>query len=621
MAKILGISAFYHDSAAALIDDGNIIAAAQEERFTRKKHTADFPVNAIKYCLKEAGLSLKNLDAVIFYEKPFLKFERLLETYYAFSPKGIASFLKSMPIWIHEKLFLKNKIYKGLKEIHSFKKTDFKLLFSEHHLSHAASAFYPSSFENAAILTIDGAGEWSTASIGIGNENKIQIIKEIHFPHSLGLLYSAFTYFLGFSVNSGEYKVMGLAPYGNIDSADLARYVKIIKTKIISINEDGSVWLNQEFFNYATGLRMIHEKKWKALFGFQKRKPDDALLQCHCDLALAIQKVTEDIVVKLANEAKKITGSENLCMAGGVTLNCVANEKIQKENIFKNIFVQPAAGDAGGALGAALAAYHLYFEKERTTNEFPDKMKGAFLGPEYSDEEVEFISKRTGATFRKFNLFDDVCNSVATLLAEGNVVGWFQGRMEFGPRALGNRSILGDARNPEIQKKLNLKIKYREGFRPFAPAVLEEDVSLYFETEIASPYMLFTAPVKKERRKILPENYNRLSINERLYITRSDIPAVTHLDFSARLQTVNKNTHPKFWELLNSFKKITGYGIVVNTSFNVRGEPIVCTPEDAYRCFMSTEMDYLVINNFVFCKTEQPDWQNKEKWSVHFKPD
>ncbi|MDX2359577.1 MAG: carbamoyltransferase [Crocinitomicaceae bacterium] len=621
MAKILGVSAFYHDSAAAITVDGEIKAAAQEERFTRLKHTPDFPVNAIKYCLEETGLSIDELDAIVFYDKPLLKFERLLETYYAFAPKGLLSFLKAIPVWLNEKLFLKKKIFDGLKEVENYNRDKVKLLFPEHHLSHAASAFFASPYKEAAILTIDGVGEWSTASISLGQENSISIKKELTFPHSVGLLYSAFTYFLGFTVNSGEYKLMGLAPYGNPKSEDITKYVDLIKKELVEIKDDGSIWLNQSYFNYSTGLRMIKEKKWAELFSFPTRKPEADIEQHHCNIAMAIQLVTEEIVIKMALEAKKITNSENLCLAGGVALNCVANGKLLRENIFKNIYIQPAAGDAGGALGAALAVNYMYFKEARTANGTSDSMLGTYLGPEYSDKEITLMNRKVKAVSENYTDFNDLTKFVADKIAHGNVVGWFQGRMEFGPRSLGNRSILGDARNPEMQKKINLKIKYREGFRPFAPSVLAEKSKEFFDLDVASPYMLLVAPVNLERRATVPDNYYDLPLLERLYHKRSDVQSITHLDFSARIQTVHKETNRRYWELINEFDAQTGHGLVVNTSFNVRGEPIVCTPHDAYRCFMSTEMDYLVINNFVYCKTEQPDWQNKENWIVKFKMD
>jgi carbamoyltransferase len=620
MPKILGISAFYHDSAAAILDDGNIIAAAQEERFTRKKHTPDFPVNAIKFCLEQSELSIDELDAIVFYDKPLLKFERLLETYYAFAPKGLFSFLTAIPVWAKEKLFLKKMIYDELKKVGEYDKKKVKLLFPEHHLSHAASAFFSSPFEDAAVLTIDGVGEWTTASIAHGKGNDIKFLKELKFPHSVGLLYSAFTYYLGFTVNSGEYKLMGLAPYGNPDAEQTKHYVKLIKEHLVDIKEDGSIHLNQNYFNYTTGLRMVHDKKFNALFGMKKRDAEGELEQQHCNLAFAIQEVTEEIVIKMAAEAKRLTGSNYLCMAGGVALNCVANGKLLRTKLFDDIFIQPAAGDAGGALGAAQAAHYMYFGAERKINGKTDNMLGSYLGPEYSDKEIELMARKHKAPFQKMT-FAELAEKTAALLAEGNVVGWFQGRMEFGPRALGNRSILGDARNSEMQKKLNLKIKYREGFRPFAPSVLAEDCNEYFELEGISPYMLMIAPVNKERRKELPANYNDLPLWERLYYLRSDIPSVTHLDFSARIQTVHKETNARYWELINAFKQKTGYGLVVNTSFNVRGEPVVCTPEDAYRCFMRTEMDHLVIGDYLFTKTEQPQWTEKDKWKEEFKLD
>lgn len=621
MKKILGISAFYHDSAAAITINGKIISAAQEERFTRIKHTPDFPTNAVKFCLEEAGLEIDDLDAIVFYDKPLLKFERLLQTYYAFAPKGLLSFLKAIPVWLNEKMFLKKLIFDGLKDVGPYDKKKVKLLFPEHHLSHAASAFFPSPYEKAAILTIDGVGEWCTASIGMGDNKQISLLKEMEFPHSVGLLYSAFTYYLGFTVNSGEYKLMGLAPYGNPESEETDRFISIIKKELVDIKSDGSIWLNQHYFNYATGLRMVHDDKWEKLFGFKRRDDEDELEQKHCNLALAIQIVTEEIVIKMAKEAKRITGADYLCMAGGVALNCVANGKLLKENIFKEIYIQPAAGDAGGALGAALAVSHMYFDEEREFNNKTDLMQGSYLGPAYSDKEIMLMNKKVKANFTHYQSFSDLSTFIASKLAEGNVVGWFQGKMEFGPRALGNRSILGDARNPEMQKKLNLKIKYREGFRPFAPSVLAERVSDYFDLETTSPYMLMVAPVRENRRKTLPENYHSLPLWERLYFERSDVQSITHLDFSARIQTVHKDTNQRYWELIHAFEKQTNYGLVVNTSFNVRGEPIVCTPFDAFRCFMSTEMDFLVINDFVYTKTEQIDFENREKWLVKFKKD
>lgn len=621
MSIILGISAFYHDSAAAIIIDGEIIAAAQEERFTRIKHTSVFPAKSIAWCLDFAGLTIDSLDAIVFYDKPLLKFERLLETYYAFAPKGLISFMKAIPVWIDEKLFLKRNILNGLSEIEDFNKKKVKLLFSSHHLSHAASAFYPSPFREAAILTIDGVGEWTTASICHGTNNEIAVVKEMHFPHSVGLLYSSFTYFLGFTVNSGEYKLMGLAPYGNAHDEECNHFISQIKSNLVDVKSDGSIWLNQHYFRYATGLKMIDEKKWMHLFGFPRRKSDDALTQQHCNLAIAIQIVTEDIVLKMAQEAKRLTGCHNLCLAGGVALNCVANGKLSQKEIFKNIFIQPAAGDAGGALGAAMAADYLYFKNTRITDNVTDSMKGAFLGPEYSDMEVDLMCRKMKAVYVQESDFESLCQKTASFMASGNIIGWFQGRMEFGPRALGNRSILADARNPDMQKKLNLKIKNREGFRPFAPAVMAEDTGDYFTPANPSPYMLLIAFIKHHRRKSLPPEYSGGTIREKLYYQRSDIQSITHIDYSARLQTVHKETNKRFWQLINAFKTLTGTSLVVNTSFNVRGEPMVCSPLDAYRCFMNTDMDILVINNFIFKKTDQPDWQDKNKWKVNFNPD
>jgi len=616
--NILGLSAFYHDSAAAITVDGNIIAAVQEERFTRKKQDPSFPSNSVKYCLEYSGLSLNELDAVVFYDKPLLKFERLLETYYGFAPKGISSFIKAIPVWLNEKMFLKRLIRNELRAIdENFNAQNLKLLFPEHHLSHAASTYYPSPFNEAAIITIDGVGEWATASFCYGKDNQIKILKELHFPHSLGLLYSAFTYFLGFKVNSGEYKLMGLAPYGDIKSEKVQEYVDKIKSVLVDIGEDGSIWLNQRYFKYAYGLRMVNDKKWEDLFGFPKRDSESELLQHHCNLGLAIQMITEEVVIQMAKEIKKLTGSSNLCLAGGVALNCVANGKLINKNIFENVFIQPAAGDAGGALGAALTAEHLYFEQERKLIT-PDAMQGAFLGPEYSNKEIELTAKKYKAKYAYFKDFKELADQTAQYIDEGNAIGWFQGKMEFGPRALGNRSIVGDARNKEMQKKLNLKIKYRESFRPFAPSVLAEDCNEYFDHDGDSPYMLIVQPVQEKRREPVPENYHSLALKDKLYINRSDIPAITHIDYSARIQTVHKNTNERYWQLINAFKERTGYGLIVNTSFNVRGEPIVCTPEDAYRCLMRTEMDYLVIGNYLFSKDEQPEWTETDNWQEEF---
>jgi carbamoyltransferase len=608
--KILGISAFYHDSAAAILFDGNIMAAAQEERFTREKHTASFPINAIRFCLEYSYCTIDELDAVIFYDKPLLKFERLIETYYEFAPKGYYSFLRAIPIWSKEKLFLRKIIREHLSQIENFKRKPL-LLFSEHHLSHAASAFYSSPFIDAAILTIDGVGEWTTASIGLGKGNRIKILKEMRYPHSVGLLYSAFTYYLGFKVNSGEYKLMGLAPYGNPEAQETKRFVELIKSYLVEIKEDGSIWLNQNFFNYSTGFKMIKDKKWEILFDVPIRKPDCEIKESHCNLAFAIQKVTEEIIIKMAKEAERITDSDNLCFAGGVALNCVANSRLKEENIFKGIYIQPAAGDAGGALGAAQVCNYLYFKESRSIDSGGDKMLGTYLGPDFSHKEVVNILKKIKANYKQIEDFSELCFESASLIAKGNIIGWFQGRMEFGPRALGNRSILADARNSEIQKKINLRIKYREDFRPFAPAVLYEDSKNFFDYKGASPYMLFNTLLIEKRRNKVPENYYSLPFYEKLYFQRSDIPAVTHIDFSARIQTVQKEINPKFWQLINTFKELTGFGVVLNTSFNVRGEPLVCTPQDAYNCFMNTELDYLVINNLLLKKTDQPYTGNK----------
>ncbi len=618
--NILGISAYYHDSAAALIVDGKIIAAAQEERFTRIKQDASFPIHAIRFCLQQEAINISEINCIVFYDKPLLKFERLLETYYGFAPKGIASFVTAIPVWIKEKVFLKKILNDELSKITGFEKGKIKLLFPEHHLSHAASAFYVSPFMDAAILTIDGVGEWATASISHGNNTSITIKKEMHFPHSLGLLYSAFTYYLGFKVNSGEYKLMGLAPYGIPESSQVKEYIDTIKSKLVTINQDGSIWLNQKYFNYSTGLRMVKDSQWERLFGFKRRETESNIEQHHSNLALAIQSVTEEILLLMAAEAKHLTGSNNLCLAGGVALNCVANGKLLKSKLFDNIFIQPAAGDAGGAIGAALAAYHIYYKKERILSG-NDGMSGAFLGPEYSKSEIEHTAKSFKANYSYYNEFDLLSAEVAQLITEGNVVGWFQGRMEFGPRALGNRSILGDARNTEMQRKLNLKIKYREGFRPFAPSVLAEDNKEYFQLDADSPYMLLVANVQPNYLNPLPDNYFELPLMERLYVNRSQIPSITHIDLSARIQTVHRETNYPYWKLINDFKKLTGFGVIVNTSFNVRGEPIVCNPTDAYRCFMRTEMDYLVIGNFLFKKEDQPNWTSNDNWKEEFKLD
>lgn len=607
--NILGISAFYHDSAACLIQDGKIVAAAQEERFTRNKHDASFPENAVKYCLEHSGLSIDEMDAIAFYDKPFLKFERLLETYLSFAPKGVRSFVTAIPVWLKEKMFLKKLIYDSLKEIEEYDKEDVTLLFPEHHLSHAASAFYPSKFEEAAILTIDGVGEWATASICHGKGNEIKILRELKFPHSLGLLYSAFTYYLGFKVNSGEYKLMGLAPYGNPESDLLQDYITKIKSELVDIREDGSIWLNQKYFDYATGLRMVKDKKWEELFGFPRREDEAELEQHEADLALAIQMVTEEIVIKMAKEAKKLTGANAICLAGGVALNCVANGKLQTEGIFDDVYIQPAAGDAGGAVGAALAAQYIYFEDQRIP-EIPDSMQGAYLGPEFHKIDIERSLRKFKPVFNEI-IGSELYEKIAEILDNGNVVGWFSGRMEFGPRALGGRSIIADPMRVDMQKKLNLKIKYRESFRPFAPSVLAEHAADYFELDFDSPYMLLVQSIKEELKKQLPKDYHQLPLREKLAVERSDYPAITHIDFSARIQTVHKETNPEYWNLIEAFRQRTGCAMVVNTSFNVRGEPIVCTPENAYRCFMNTEMDYLVVGEYVFAKEDQPEWTEK----------
>ena len=617
--KILGISAFYHDSAACIIENGEILAAAQEERFTRKKHDARFPLNAVRFCLEYAGTSIEELSAIAFYDKPLIKFERLLETYYTLSPKGIGQFVRAMPVWLNEKILLKKIIKKELEKIERIKKMP-KLLFAEHHVSHAASAFYPSPFKKACIVTIDGVGEWATASICVGRESEIINLKEMHFPHSVGLLYSAFTYYLGFKVNSGEYKLMGLSPFGNPYSPVTREYIDSIKKVLVRIYDDGSIHLNQDFFDYATGLKMVNEKKWNDLFKIERRLPETEILQNHCDLAYSIQHVTEEIVFKIAKHAKDVTGEKNLCLAGGVALNCVANGKLLRSGLFDNIWVQPAAGDAGGALGCALAVYYMYFNKPRSIF-LPDAMKGSYLGPEYSCLDIERTARKHKAKFKKYESLEQLCRDTASLIAEGKVVGWFQGRMEWGPRALGNRSILADARRPDMQKRLNMKIKYREGFRPFAPSVLFEDADKYFKNILPSPYMLFIFYLLETRRRQIPENYNTLSWKEKLYTVKSDLPAITHVDFSARVQTVHRETNPRFHMLLFSFKEITGYSVIINTSFNVRGEPIVCSPEDAYKCFMRTDMDFLVMDKYLFSKEDQRNWKEKNTWQKEFPPD
>ncbi|HHS13544.1 MAG TPA: hypothetical protein ENN03_07215 [bacterium] len=612
--RILGISAFYHDSAAALLIDGKIIAAAQQERFSRKKHDSSFPLDAARYVLNEAGLNLEDLDAVAFYDKPYVKFERLLETYHAFAPLGLRSFLSAIPVWIKEKLFMKKMLRESLALLGDGKPP---IYFPEHHLSHAASAFYPSPFSEAAILTVDGVGEWATATIGHGRGNTICIHRELDFPHSLGLLYSAFTFYCGFRVNSGEYKLMGLAPYGNAQSEQTREFVRKIRDHLVDIREDGSLLLNMDYFQYATGLTMCHNRRWEALFGIPPRNPESAPTEPYMNLAYAIQEITEEIILKLADTARKLTGSDYLVLAGGTALNCVANGHLLRSGLFRDIWIQPAAGDAGGALGASLAVWHILMGEKRTPSG-GDAMQGACLGPEFSPKQIQNTLQRFEAPYERWESFDELTRKVAGLLDKGHVVGWFQGRMEYGPRALGNRSILGDARNPEMQKKLNLKIKYRESFRPFAPSVLEECIGDFFDMDRPSPYMLLVAPVKEARRRPFPEGYETMDLLSRLYHVRSDVPAITHIDFSARIQSVRRETNPRYWRLIQAFREETGYGVIVNTSFNVRGEPIVCSPEDAYRCFMRTEMDYLVLGDFLLSKADQKPWEETKDWRETF---
>jgi len=610
--RILGISAFYHDSAAALVRDGEIVAAAQEERFSRKKHDARFPSHAVDYCLAQEGVHLDQIDYVVFYDKPFLKFERLLQTYIAFAPRGLRSFQMAVPLWLREKLFQKSLLRDELKKCAGDRfDWDRRLLFTEHHLSHAASAFFPSPFEEAAVLTMDGVGEWATTSLARGKGNHLEITKEIHFPHSLGLLYSAFTYYTGFKVNSGEYKLMGLAPYGE------PKYARLIFDSLLDVKPDGSFRLNLDYFDYCTGLRMTN-RRFDDLFGGSARKPDELLTQRHMDLAASVQVTLEEVILRMTRSLADETGAENLCLAGGVALNCVANGKVLRDRRFKNIWVQPAAGDAGGALGAALAAYYLYNGQQRTLS-CCDDMKGSYLGPSFSQPELE---KRLTDAGAKFTVLDDAAILTASVdaLVEEKAVGWFQGRMEFGPRALGARSILGDPRSPRMQSMLNLKVKYRESFRPFAPSVLREDVNEWFELDADSPYMLLVADVVEGRRKLMTKEQQRLFGIEKLNVARSDIPAVTHVDYSARVQTVHKETNPRYHALLTAFKERTGCPVLVNTSFNVRGEPIVCTPEDAFGCFMGTEMEVLVAGNCLLRKEEQPP-ELRRNYEKSFSPD
>ena len=611
--NILGVSAYYHDSAAALLVDGNIFAAAQEERFSRKKHDARFPSNAIKYCLAEANLQLSEIDHIVFYDKPLVKFERLLETYLSYAPRGISSFISAMPIWLKEKLFLKSILKKEFSALGEMKTNQLpQLLFNEHHLSHAASAFYPSPFEKAAVLCLDGVGEWATSSVWLGEQNKITPQWEINFPHSLGLLYSAFTYYTGFKVNSGEYKLMGLAPYGE------PKYVDVIMDNLLELKDDGTFRLNMSYFNFAVGLTMTN-KKFDALFGAPARKAESNFGQREMDIARSIQVVTEEIVLKLSRTIHKELDVDYLCLAGGVALNCVSNGRLLREGPFKDIWIQPAAGDAGGALGAALSVWHDYLDQPRQVNE-KDSMRGSYLGPQYSTDEIKDYLDSIGAKYLQLK-DKELLPRLAEILDQGNVIGWFAGRMEFGPRALGGRSIIGDPRNTKMQSVMNLKIKYRESFRPFAPAVKEDKVSEYFEIDRASPYMLLVAPVKENLRIAMTEEEQNLFGIEKLNIPRSKLPAVTHVDYSARIQTVHEQTNPYFYRLLDAFEKRTGCPVLVNTSFNVRGEPIVSSPEDAYRCFMRTEMDYLVMENILLAKMDQADWQESDNWQEEFELD
>ena len=611
MRSILGISAFYHDSAACILVNGKIVAAAQEERFTRKKHDPNYPHNAIEFVLKFANLKLSEIDQIVFFEKPFLKFERLLETYVAFAPKGFVSFAKAMPLWIKEKLFQKNLLFNKLKEHDQNYKSDKNIFFSDHHLSHAASAFFPSPFDEAVILTADGVGEWATTTVAVGKNENLEIKKEIHFPHSLGLLYSAFTYYTGFKVNSGEYKLMGLAPYGTPIYEDKVK-------QLLDLKDDGTFRLDQKYFNYATGLTMTNEK-FNNLFGQKPRNPqNDKITQFHMDIAASIQKVTEEIMINLAKSIRKEYGISNLCLAGGVALNCVANGKILKEKIFENIWIQPAAGDAGGSLGAALALWHIDQGNKRIVD-LNDDMKGSYLGTEYNQEEIERELKAAGANFETLN-YEELIDKTTEFLSNEKAIGWFQGRMEFGPRALGGRSILGDPRSEKMQKNLNLKVKYRESFRPFAPSVLREDLPEWFEMNVDSPYMLLVANINPNKKIEMNDEQKNLFGIDKLNVKRSDIPAVTHVDYSARIQTVTKNTNSRYYDLISKFKEKTGCPIIINTSFNVRGEPIVNTPKDAFNCFMGTELDYLVIGDCILDKSKQ-DPNLKKDYTKEFELD
>lgn len=613
MTFILGISAYYHDSAAALVRNGDIVAAAQEERFSRKKHDARFPQNAIDYCLSEAEIGMQDVDQVVFYDKPLVKFERLLETYLTYAPRGIRSFIAAMPVWLKEKLYLKTTLKRELAGLAGCKVSALPaLLFSEHHQSHAASAFYPSPFERAAVMCLDGVGEWATTSVWLGEGNRLTPQWELDFPHSLGMLYSAFTYFTGFRVNSGEYKLMGLAPYGE------PKYVDLILDNLIDLKDDGTFRLNMEYFNYCTGLTMTNAR-FDKLFGRAPRKAESKVSRQEMDIASSIQVVTEEVVLRLARTVHKELGADYLCLAGGVALNCVANGRILREGPFRDIWIQPAAGDAGGALGAALVGWHEYHDKDRQVNGH-DHMAGSYLGPRFSDAEIRTQLDGFGAKYQRLD-DSELMPKLAAILEQENVVGWCQGRMEFGPRALGGRSIIGDPRSEKMQSVMNLKIKYRESFRPFAPSVLAEDVSEYFQLDRPSPYMLIVAPVNEKLRIPMTEAQQNLFGIEKLNVKRSEIPAVTHVDYSARVQTIHKETNPRYHELLSKFKERTGCAVLVNTSFNVRGEPIVCTPGDAYRCFMRTEMDYLVVDNFLLAKTDQPAWERDDSWKDEFELD
>ncbi len=604
--NILGISCFYHDSAACLLRDGQIFGAVQEERFTRKKHDSNFPVTSINWCLKEAGLRVQDLDHIVFYEKPFIKFERILETYFSYAPSGVRQFLQAMPLWLKQKLWIPELIRRELKY-------DGEILFTGHHESHAASAFYPSPFREAAFLTMDGVGEWETASFGIGRENDIEILYTLKFPHSLGLLYSAFTYYAGFKVNSGEYKLMGLAPYGE------PKYAGLILSELLDLKEDGSFKLNMRYFGYCNGLRMTNWK-FEKLFGGPARKPETKITQKDMDIAASIQKVTEEIMLRMSKHVHRVTGRDKLCLAGGVALNCVGNGRILREGPFTEIWIQPASGDAGGALGAALLIWHKYLGKQRNADDKNDLQRTSLLGPDYTDEEIEHFLKNQSAPYKRLSSAE-IPQVISDLIIQGKVIGWFQGRLEFGPRALGARSIIADARSPEMQSKMNLKIKYRESFRPFAPTVLEDKAWEWFELDKKSPYMLLVAPVKKEKRVDLPNSVSTLKGFEKLKVRRSQIPAVTHVDNSARIQTIKREDHPLYYDMINAFYKKTACPVVINTSFNVRGEPLVCTPEDAWKCFLRTEMDYLIIGTLLLDKNDQHQLKEEIKWQEVFELD